>query len=131
MGKDRRIWQTNQNMAANNFSDASTIGGKIISEVSKGVGGRGLATNSAQNTAKFSPIIVFSYSSGSIGKRVQNKGRNLWYWRDFLAPTPSVRQPHFETSDYYILFLCWGIIFGNCYRKLYSIIFLVKFIDVM
>ena len=30
---------------------------------------------------------------------MQKKGRNLRYGRDFLAPTPSVRQPLFETSD--------------------------------
>ena len=65
----------------------------------KGVGGRGLATNNAQNTAKnVPPRIVFSYSSGGIGKRGQKKGLNLWCWRAFLAPTASVRQPLFETS---------------------------------
>ena len=32
-------------------------------------------------------------------KRGQKKGLNLWYGRDFLAPTPSVRKPLFETSD--------------------------------
>ena len=36
---------------------------------------------------------------GSIGKGCRKKGLNLWYGRDFLAPTPSVRQPLFETSE--------------------------------
>ena len=32
-------------------------------------------------------------------KRVQKRGLNLWHTRDFLAPTLSVRQPLFETSE--------------------------------
>ena len=34
-----------------------------------------------------------------IGKRVEKRGLNLWHGKDFFAPTPSVRQPLFETSD--------------------------------
>ena len=30
---------------------------------------------------------------------VQERGLNLWPLKGFLAPTPSVRQPLFETSD--------------------------------
>ena len=30
---------------------------------------------------------------------VQKRGLNLCFLKDFLAPTPSVRQPLFETSD--------------------------------
>ena len=32
-------------------------------------------------------------------KKVQKRGLNIWLFKDFLAPTPSVRQPLFETSD--------------------------------
>ena len=65
----------------------------------KGVGGRGLATSSVQNTAKNAPRIVFSCFIRGIGKRGTAKGQNLWCGRDFLAPTPSVCQPLFETSE--------------------------------
>ena len=41
----------------------------------------------------------FGFAKGGIGKRMQKRGRNLCYGRDFLAPTPSVRQPLIETSD--------------------------------
>ena len=37
--------------------------------------------------------------NGGIGKRVQKRGLNLWHMKDFLGPTPSVRQPLFETSE--------------------------------
>ena len=30
---------------------------------------------------------------------MQKSGLNLWHRKDFFAPTPSVRQPLFETSD--------------------------------
>ena len=63
------------------------------------VGRRGLATNGAQNTAKNVPQICVFLLKRGIGKRGQNKGLNVWCGGDFLAPTPSVRQPHFETSD--------------------------------
>ena len=56
----------------------------------KGVGGRGLATSSAQK---------YSKNIDRIGKKVQKRGLNLWHRKDFLVPTPSVRQPLFETSD--------------------------------
>ena len=62
----------------------------------KGVGGRRLATNSAQNTAKVLPKNCVLLLIGGHRKRVQKKGRNLWYGRDFLASTPSVRQPLFR-----------------------------------
>ena len=65
----------------------------------KEVGGRGLATNNAQNTAKIvSQNGVLLLIRGH-RKRGQKKGLNLWCGRDFLVPTPSVRQPLFETSD--------------------------------
>ena len=68
----------------------------------KGVGGqRGLATSSAQNTAKIVPqSCVLLLIRGDRKKGAEKKkGPNLRYCRDFLAPTPSVRQPLFETSD--------------------------------
>ena len=53
--------------------------------------------NSAQNTAKNVP------QNGVLllirGHRKKGQGLNLRYGRDFLVPTPSVRQPLFETSD--------------------------------
>ena len=41
-------------------------------------------------------------------KKVQKRGLNLWHrsWKDLLAPTPSVRQPLFETSE-----LTFGVFF--------------------
>ena len=65
----------------------------------KGVGGRGLATNKPRKTAqnilqKCVPLLL----RGDIGERVQKRGLNLWHKKDFFAPTPSVRQPLFETS---------------------------------
>ena len=42
---------------------------------------------------------VSPFSQGGMGKRVQKRGLNLWHEKDFLAPTPFVRQPLFETSD--------------------------------
>ena len=65
----------------------------------KGVGGRGLATNrppkrAQKNIQKCVPLLL-----RGIGKREQKRGLNLWHMKDFLAPTPSVRQPLFETSD--------------------------------
>ena len=70
-----------------------------IQRFRKGVGGRGLATKSAQNTTKMPPRIVFSHFIRGHRKTGQKKGLNLWCGRDFLAPTPSVRQPLFETSE--------------------------------
>ena len=58
-----------------------------------------MATNSAQNTAKNVPQnCALLLIRGHRRKRAE-KGPNLWYGRDFLVPTPSVRQPLFETSD--------------------------------
>ena len=71
------------------------VGGGLNSEVSK----RGWRPTAPKLQQKMTPRIVFSYSEGGIGKRGQKKGLNLWCGRDFLAPTPSVRQPLFETSD--------------------------------
>ena len=66
----------------------------------KGVGGRGLATNGRQNTtAIYSQNYVPLLQRGWHRKRAQKRGLNLWHRRDLLAPTPSVRQPLFETSD--------------------------------
>ena len=69
-----------------------------IQRFRKGVGGRGWRPTAPKIQQKFSPRIVFSYTKGGMGERVQKKGQNLGYGRDFLAPTPSVRQPLFETS---------------------------------
>ena len=67
----------------------------------KGVGRRGLATNGAQNTAKSVPqncVLLLIRGRGAKEKRGQQKGLNLWRGSDFLAPTPSLHQPLFETS---------------------------------
>ena len=37
---------------------------------------------------------------GGKEKRMQRRCLNLWHRKDFLAPTPSVRQPLFETSEH-------------------------------
>ena len=72
----------------------------ICQRFRKGVGGRGLATNNAQNTAKtVSQNSVLLLIRGHRKKR-QEKGLNLWCGRDFLVPTPSVCQPLFETSEF-------------------------------
>ena len=46
---------------------------------------------------------------------MQKRGLDLWHGRDFFAPTPFVRQPLFETSDFcnpiyprLSLLLLWG-----------------------
>ena len=59
----------------------------------KGVGGRGLATNKPPKRAQK----VLQKCEGGKGKRVQKRGLNLWPLKGFFAPTPSVRQPLFET----------------------------------
>ena len=66
----------------------------------KGVGGRGLATNKPPKRAqkvlqKSVPILL----RGHRKKRVQKRGQNFWPLKGFFAPTPSVRQPLFETSE--------------------------------
>ena len=67
----------------------------------KGVGGRGLATTKPPKTAKgTSPVICPPSHKGGILKWVQERGLDLWHWKDFFAATPSDRQPLFETSDY-------------------------------
>ena len=68
--------------------------GPICQRFRKGVGGRGLAAN-----RELFPRIVSSFSQVGIGKRVHKRGLNLCHRKDFLAPTPSVRQPLFETSE--------------------------------
>ena len=73
-----------------------SCGFPIVRGFEKGVGGRGLATRSAQNTAKMPPRIVSSYFIRGHRKTGQKKGLNLGCGRDFLEPTPSVRQPLFE-----------------------------------
>ena len=58
-----------------------------------------MSTNSAENTAKNVPqncVLLLIRGHRKVG---QKEGLHLWYGRDFLAPTPSVRQPLFETSD--------------------------------
>ena len=61
-----------------------------------------MATNIAQKySQKCPPELCFSYSQGGIGKKgAEKRALNVWFGRDFLASTPSVRQPLFETSDY-------------------------------
>ena len=65
----------------------------------KGVGGRGLATSkpperAPKNLQKCVPLLPRGDR-----EKVQKRGLNLWPFKAFLAPTPSVRQPLFETSE--------------------------------
>ena len=65
----------------------------------KGVGGMGLATNKPPKRAqkvlqKCVPIFLRGHR-----KKGTERGLNLWSLKGFFAPTPSVRQPLFETSD--------------------------------
>ena len=65
----------------------------------KGVGGRGLANNGGQITAKFIPQdSVLRLLKRHRKKGAENRPESLAQ-EAFLAPTPSVRQPLFETSD--------------------------------
>ena len=60
----------------------------------KGVGGRGLATNRAPNTAKIDPQnCVPPFPKSGIGKMAQKRGLKLWHRKDLLVPTSSARQP--------------------------------------
>ena len=75
------------------------ISGQSGKRVRKGVGGRGLTTNKPPKRAKkvlqkCVPLLLRGHR-----KKVQKRGLNLWPLKDFLAPTPSVRQPLFETSE--------------------------------
>ena len=66
----------------------------------KGVGGRGLATNKPPKTGRKSSPQMCPLLLKGHRKKVQKRGLNLWHRKDFFAPTPSVRQPLFETSDF-------------------------------
>ena len=73
--------------------------GTLKSEVSKrgwreGVGDKQTPKKSPKSSSEMCPLLL-----RGIGKRVQKRGLNLWHMKDFLVPTPSVRQPLFETSD--------------------------------
>ena len=59
----------------------------------KGVGGRGLAT-ATKGPQNYVP------SQREERKNGAEKGLNLWYCRDFLAPSPAVRQPLIETFEW-------------------------------
>ena len=67
------------------------------------VGGRGLATSSAQNTAQNVPQNCVLLLIRGHRKKGTEKRPDRWYGRDFLAPTPSFHQPLFETSDFFVL----------------------------
>ena len=76
------------------------LGAHVCQRFRKGVGGRGLATNKPPKKSQRNPPEMCPPSpKGGIGKRVQKRGQNLGHMKDFLAPTPSVRQPLFETSE--------------------------------
>ena len=66
----------------------------------KGLAGGGFGNKHTpkKSPKKFSRNVSPS-PKGGIGKRVQKRGLNLWHMTDFLVPTPSVRQPLFETSE--------------------------------
>ena len=66
----------------------------------KGLAGGGWRQTNPQKEPKKFSRNVSPFSSECIGKRVQKRGLNLWSLKGFFAPTPSVRQPLFETSDY-------------------------------
>ena len=60
---------------------------------------RGFEKNGAQKTAKDVPQNYVLLLTRRHRKRGQKRGLNLWCERAFLAPTPSVRQPLFQTSE--------------------------------
>ena len=69
----------------------------FIQRFRKGVGGRGLATNPKKFSRNVSPLLLRGHRKKGTEKSLQSLAR----MKDFLAPTPSVRQPLFETSPLY------------------------------
>ena len=73
----------------------------VYSEVSKRGWREGVGSQWHPKCSKKCPPELCSPTrKGGIGKKVQRKGLNLWHGRDFLVPTPSVRQHICETSDF-------------------------------
>ena len=66
----------------------------------KGLAGGGLRLTGPQIQQKLIPRVAFPFSEHGHRKRRQKRGLNLWHGKDFLAPTPSARQPLFETSEF-------------------------------
>ena len=64
----------------------------------KGLAGRGWRLTGLKTQPKKFPELGPPSCKRGIGKWVQKRGLNLWHRKDFLTPTPSVRQPLFETS---------------------------------
>ena len=87
---------------AHPISDPRIAGENFYRRFRKGVGGRGLATNIAQNTAE---IVLQNYVllllRGGIGKRVQEKGMNLWHSKDLPVPTPFFSPTPFRNLRFY------------------------------
>ena len=74
--------------------------GVFDSEVSKRGWREGVGDQQRPKYSKNCSPKCFSYSEGGEQEKgCRKKGLNLQYGRDFLAPTPSVCQPLFETSD--------------------------------
>ena len=72
----------------------------VFSEVSKRGWREGVGDERAPKYSEnCSPDLCSPSPKGGIGKRAQKRGLNLWHRKDLLAPTPSARQPLFETSD--------------------------------
>ena len=65
----------------------------------KGLAGGGWRQAGPKIQHKKGPQNCVPLLIGGDMKRVQKRGLNLWHRKDFLAPTPSIRQPLFETSD--------------------------------
>ena len=88
----------------------------------KGVGGRGLATNKTPKRAskvfqKCVPILLRGHRKKGTEKRPESLA-----FQGFFAPTPSVRQPLFETSE---IWACAEKLYA---RKLWAVPFFLMFV---
>ena len=54
----------------------------------------------SKHSENLSPELCSPSPKIGIGRRAQKRDLNLWHRKDLLAPTPSARQPLFETSDF-------------------------------
>ena len=69
----------------------------------KGLAGGGWRQQTPKTAQKVLQKCVPLLLKGGIGKGYRKRGLNLWHMKDLLAPTPSVRQALFETSDFRLL----------------------------
>ena len=64
----------------------------------EGVGDKQTLKKSPKSFPEICPLLLRGHRKKGT-ERVQKRGLNIWPLKGFLAPTPSVRQPLFETSE--------------------------------